>query len=283
MGRFFPYLGGKTHLINDLLRLIPLHRVYCEVFGGSAELLFSKPRSQTEVYNDINGDLVNLFLVVRDHHEELIKRLEWIPQSREIYESWMREFKEDRAVEDPIERAARFYFMLCCQFGGKMYGGWAYGKTRAHWSKKRIKKLKSIHRRLNGVYIEHNDFRKVIKAWDHPDTFFFLDPPYLEKTGYTAEGFDERDHRDLAELLRKTEGKWLLTVGDHPLMWELYKDKEYSIDVVTAPLTAEKIDLGEKRGAYANLIIKNYEKNLSQSPLGMFLESRETAQNEFTD
>jgi len=273
VGRFFPYLGGKTLLIPRLLRLIPAHDVYVEVFGGSAELLFAKPRSHIEVYNDINGDLVNLFLVTRDRLEDMLVRLDWLLHSREIYETWKNDFKNGGGPEDPVERAARFYYILSNQFAGKMYGGWAYGFDKnPHWTENRVKKLRGIHQRLQGVYVECSDFRKVMETWDSPETFFFCDPPYLDTTGY-RQGFSRKDHEDLAELLGRVEGKWLLTVGDHPLMRELYSG--YVVEEQDTSTWSKKVEAGGDRPRFNNLIIRNYDfSDPSQTVLGRYLYSR---------
>jgi len=72
---FFPYIGGKYNLLKALLPLVSRHHIYVEVFGGAANLLFNKPPSPVEVYNDVDGDIVNLFCVVRDHRDEFAERL----------------------------------------------------------------------------------------------------------------------------------------------------------------------------------------------------------------
>ena len=269
MGRFFPYLGGKTAMIPHLLKLIPAHDIYIEIFGGSAELLFSKARSQAEVYNDINGDLVNLFMVVRDKPQAFKERLEWLLQSRETHEKWKTQFKTNQAPQEPVERAVRFYYILCTQFAGKMWGGWAYPRiNRRYWGEHRIKILTEIHRRLQRVYIERSDFRKIFSTWDTPNSFFYCDPPYLDTAGY-QQGFSRADHEDLARRLRGLEGKWLLTVGENPLMRELYAD--YPIDEVEILCSAKKTERGGSKTRFTNLIIKNYDLgDPSQTILGQY-------------
>lgn len=272
MGRFFPYLGGKTHLIDDLLKLIPYHETYVEVFGGSGELLFSKTKSKHEVFNDINHNLINLFTQVRDNISAVQSRLKYIPNSREYYETWTRDFKRGLSPSDPIERAARFYYLLCNNFAGKIYGGWGFGHRTSAWNENRIKKLPAISKRLSGVYVECSDFRKLISTWDSEDTFHFCDPPYLGTVGY-KQGFDEDDHKDLAEILRNVKGKWLLTLNDHPLFHELYDD--FIIDVIDIQLSIEKKENQEKRKTYPNMIIRNYDSgDISQSILGGYLYDR---------
>ena len=71
---FFPYIGGKYNLLKTLAPLIPPHEIYVEVFGGAANLLLNKPPSPVEVYNDVDGEIVNLFLVVRDSPKDFVER-----------------------------------------------------------------------------------------------------------------------------------------------------------------------------------------------------------------
>ena len=256
-------------MISELITHIPAHETYVEVFGGSAELLFSKYPSKQEVYNDINGDLVNLFLQVRDNLDKIMDRLQWLPHSREIHEKWCNDFRKGLAPSDPIERAARFYYILCTQFAGKMLAGWAYGKGKKYWGPSRISKLPAISKRLENVTVEHSDFRKTIQVWDSKNTFFFLDPPYYDTADY-KQGFNEQDHRDLAELLSTLDGTWLLTYNDHPFIRDLYSC--YKIESMEIQLTSKKIEANEKRPRFINLIIKNFDQSdPSQSLLGTYL------------
>ncbi|NIV68353.1 hypothetical protein GWN43_05875, partial [Candidatus Bathyarchaeota archaeon] len=112
-GRFIPFLGGKYFLASRLLPLFPEHRIYVEVFGGSAVLLFRKDRadSEIEVYNDLDGELVNLFTVVRDQYPAFQKRLRWLLYSREWKETWVH-----TQSEDPVERAVRTWYVYNSSF-----------------------------------------------------------------------------------------------------------------------------------------------------------------------
>ena len=81
---FFPYIGGKYNLLKALLPLVPSHHIYVEVFGGAANLLLNKPPSPVEVYNDVDGDIVNLFSVVRDRRDEFIRRFKLVLYSQDL-------------------------------------------------------------------------------------------------------------------------------------------------------------------------------------------------------
>jgi DNA adenine methylase len=110
-GIFFRYLGGKHFLLKELLKRIPPHEVYVEVFGGSADLLFHKPPSKVEVYNDIDGDLVNLFEVVRNNFDEFHEKAKWLLYSRELHEKFEKEKSNDK-----IEQALRTWYVYQTSF-----------------------------------------------------------------------------------------------------------------------------------------------------------------------
>lgn len=239
-------------MIPELLEIMPPHKRYVEVFGGSAELLLCKPRSRQEVYNDINGYLVNLFIQVRDNLERVVERLNWLPFSRDLYENWSHDYQYGVAPSDPVENAARFYYVLCSQFAGKMYGGWAVGKTA--WTQRRVEKLGVISERLQGVAVECNDFEKILRTWDKPDAFFFLDPPYLGMTGY-RQGFGLKQHKRLRLSLEEVQGKWLLTLNDHPTVRKIYK--QYAMIETKTSLAAEKLGQKQTRSNLKQLIITN--------------------------
>lgn len=103
-------MGGKRKLLDELFRVMPAHRCYVEVFSGGAALFFAKEPSAVEVINDINGDLVNLYRVVKDDDEALIARLQWLFASRQIFYEY-RDFAKNATLSN-LERAARFFFIM---------------------------------------------------------------------------------------------------------------------------------------------------------------------------
>ncbi|MEM4649638.1 MAG: DNA adenine methylase [Candidatus Bathyarchaeia archaeon] len=251
---FFGYLGGKQYLLKHLLKLIPLHRVYCEPFGGAASLLLNKPFSEVEVYNDKCGDLVNLFLAVRDSPEEFLEKFKFLVYSRKLHDEWRKELKSNEASIDPVEQAARFLYILLTSYAGDFNGGWQISRTKPRKFVIEEETLKKIHERLKNVYIECDDFTRVIPRWDGVDTFFYLDPPYIG-TENNFYDLTEQEHCNLAELLRSVKGKWLLTYNDHLLIYKLYKG--FKISKVSVAAVASKVKNG-KRGRIRHLIIRNY-------------------------
>src|SRR3569832_1357073 len=80
-----PWIGGKRRLADQIFRRFPSHTCYVEEFAGAAALYFAKTPSDVEVINDINGDLVNLYRVVKHHLEEFVRQFKWALSSRQVY------------------------------------------------------------------------------------------------------------------------------------------------------------------------------------------------------
>jgi len=262
---FLQYIGGKSRLVKRLLQLMPPHKCYVEVFGGGAQLLFAKEPSRTEVYNDVDGRLVNLFMVARDRSLELQERLMTLPYSRRLY----REYNRSVETGDPLEDAVRFFYVVRSSFGGQVGSGWSVGTTKneagAYFSV--VSRLALVSKRLENVQVEDLDFRECIKRYDRAWTLFFLDPPYYGVKRY-KHVFSEQDHADLAEILRHVKGKWLLTYNDHPRVRSLYAGFDLELDKLPAYGQMRKGE--ERRDTWDQLIIANYEL---QRPL-QFLKYR---------
>jgi len=250
------YIGGKHFLVRTLLGLIPAHRVYVEVFGGGAHLLLNKEPSHIEVYNDINGDLVNLFTVVRDRPDDFVKAFDLWLYSRELRERYLRE----PMPTDPVERAARFFFLIESSFSGDIHGGMkgtgGKVKNEARTFFRKLQRIHEISRRLRNVFIERRDFREIIKLYDSKDTFFYCDPPYWEAQSFEYQyDFTEKDHVDLWDLLRRIKGKFLLTYGDSSIIRALYKDFYFFHG---GRIARGSKSLGTMKKAFKHLIIMNY-------------------------
>ena len=215
----FGYFGGKFFMADKLMPLFPDHKTYVEVFGGSGAILINKKPSEIEVYNDIDGELYNFFKVIAD--EKLFKKFQekisLLPYSRECYYEY-RDMRTDKL--NKVERAVRFYYLIkSTRHSTCKYTGWKFS-VEANMPKriKSVDKLSLIHKRLSDVYIDNLDFRKLIANWDRPDTFFYLDPPYVVSSsksgGYMFEMTD-KDHNDLIDILLNIKGKWLLSGYDN--------------------------------------------------------------------
>ena len=230
------YHGGKHRLAAWIVEQFPAHTVYVEPFGGGGSVLLRKPRCYAEVYNDLDGEIVNLFRVARDHGEELLQRIELTPYARA-------EFDESfQPAADPIEQARRTIVRSHMGFGGNLTRpnrdqtpqrtGWRTysGKNRRsipagdwhNWPDS----LPQIIARLRGIIIENRPAMEVMAKHDTPSTLHYVDPPYVHSTrgfdcggsvrGYRYEMSDEQ-HRELAAFLATLKGKVIVSGYPCPL------------------------------------------------------------------
>ena len=239
------YFGGKGNMVAKLLRLIPPHDVYVEVFGGGASLLFAKQPSPVEVYNDINDELVNLFQVIRDPItlQEFQKLVSLTPYAREEFYYYKDTLDSSK---DDIDRAYNYFVMNRQSFAGGGTG-WGYVVTESYRNMSgvvslylsAIAMLPQVADRLLQVQIEHDDFRKIIPRYDTPGTLFYLDPPYVPSTrrngGYKHEMTVE-DHEDLLKLIINIRGKVMLSGYNNDLYKSYLDGREgwHRIDYKTA-------------------------------------------------
>lgn len=174
MNSFMGWIGGKKLLRNEIVRRFPeKFGRYIEVFGGAAWVLFARERhADLEVYNDANGDLVNLFRCVKYHCPELQRELSGMLNSRELFEDFKAQYCVWGMTE--IQRAARFFMLVKTSYGSDAR---TYGCIKKDITTM-TEYLSRIQERLSGVVIENKDFENLIKVYDRPDALIYLDPPY---------------------------------------------------------------------------------------------------------
>lgn len=183
------YLGGKWRLAPWIISHFPAHRLYVEPFGGAASVLLRKPRSMGECYNDLDGEVVNLFRVLRDMDSatELRRRISLTPFSREEYDAAFLQ------AEEPVERARRLVVRSYMGHGSSS----ALSKKSTGFRASLVNRggalpagewptlpgaLSAVTDRLQGVLIENRPALQVIDRYDEPDALIYLDPPYVTDT-----------------------------------------------------------------------------------------------------
>ncbi|MFP2263685.1 DNA adenine methylase [Citrobacter braakii] len=216
-----PWIGGKRRLAKHILPLFPAHTCYVEPFCGAAALYFLKVPSKTEVINDINGELVNLYRVVKHHLEEFVRQFKWALVSRQIYK-WLQDTPEETLTD--IQRAARFYYLQKQAFGGKV-ADHTFGTSTTsapRFNLLRIEEeLSMAHLRLSRTLIEHLDWYQCIERYDRPHTLFYCDPPYWGTEGYGVD-FPIGNYIRMAALARSIKGKMIISVNDIPEMRRVF-------------------------------------------------------------
>lgn len=252
------WLGGKRRLRSKIIERLPQHTCYVEVFGGAGWVLFGKEPVKVEVYNDIDGELVNFFRVIKSCHRAFVQAFDWILVSRTLFNDFIRTDPKDL---DEIQRAVRFYYLIKIAFGGKSVGqSFGYAKTgKSNLNLETLyETIAAVHQRLRRVYIEEGTFERTIERYDGRDTVFFLDPPYFETSGYRY-GLELADYERLAAVLGGIEGKFLLTINDHEKM-RLAFERYYIEEVEVSYSIARDVN---SRREFGELIVTNYQPEVS--------------------
>lgn len=212
--------GGKTRLLKSILPHIPEHDIYCEPFFGGGAVLFTKERARQEVINDMDGNLVALYRNVQFHLPALIEELDWLFASRDN----LHDFIAQPGLTD-LQRAARFLLVNRTSFGANMHS-FGVSKSKGGGIGFRHKKvadlLATAQERLEGVIVENIPYERCLKNYDTPETFFFLDPPYLNAQVDAYKGWTEEQMRGFRREVEKLQGSWMVTVDDSPLNRKLF-------------------------------------------------------------
>lgn len=218
---FLSYFGAKWKIAPWVISFLPGSRNYVEPFGGSGAVLLRKPRSHTEVYNDLDRNVCNAFRMLRDRPDELVRALDLTPYAREEYE---RAFEE---CGDELEMARRF--VVRCWLGHSQCAGFSdrqghpgfstaekgTGGSRSMGWANYADSLLGVVDRMRGVVIENRPAMELFDMWDTAETAWYLDPPYVHKTRLDSAIYrhemSDGEHLDMLERVRLLKGTVVLS------------------------------------------------------------------------
>lgn len=224
-----PYFGGKTNLAGRIVDLLPSHDHYVEPFAGSLAVLLAKPRSRMETVNDIDGDLMTFWRILRDRPEDLARVAALTPHSRGEHKA-----AYDLEACDDLERARRVWILLSQGRGSTLRRtGWRYyakpaGSTYSmpDYLGAYVQRMAPAASRLAGVSLECRDALDVIADYGRsPDVLLYVDPPYLgseRSANYRHEMTGEQEHRALAKALEASSATVILSGYPSQLYEDLY-------------------------------------------------------------
>ena len=225
-----PWFGGKKYLARRIIERIEAapHTCYAEPFVGLGGVFLRRGRRpKAEVLNDINGEIVNLFRIVREHPDELARQFDWALSSRAEFRRFV---LTPADILTDVQRAARFVYLQRLSFGGKPATeatAGAIGLNAWHPAKVRSALVQRLigaaHTRLQGVTVECLEWDVFIRRYDRPWTFFYIDPPYWgHETDYGKGIFSREDFAEMAALLRGLKGRFILSLNDRPEVRECF-------------------------------------------------------------
>ncbi len=231
----FGWYGGKYSHLDWLLPLLPESQHYCEPFGGSAAVLLNRKPSPVETYNDLDADVANFFRVLREQKAELTEAIGLTPFSREEF---CIACEKTQGISN-LERARRFFVRARQVRTGlaqtASLGRWANCKNTSRagmsgvvsrWLGS-IEQLPEIAERLLRVQIENRPALEIVKLYDSKGTLFYCDPPYPHEARGDSKAYgyemSDREHRELAAVLRKAKGRVAVSGYRCKLYDSLYK------------------------------------------------------------
>lgn len=229
------YYGGKSYMTDTLKKHFPPnYKTYVEGFGGGASLLLNKDETPLEIYNDLEKNIYSLFKVIsnEDSMRRLQERLYKGVYSHQLYDEYKAILKsgEELSIED---RAYYFFYVNHTSFNG--IGGFSYNPLVRRGCSKSISSyfsaidnLETIWSRIQHAIIENRDIFELLDKYDAKDTFFYLDPPYVQSTRLSSqrylEEFEDELHIKLIDKLLTIKGKALVSGYDHPIYDKLVEN-----------------------------------------------------------
>ena len=250
-----------------IISFFPAHHCYIEPFGGSAAVLLNKPVSDVEIYNDLDGRIVELMDYIKEAPDRLFEEVYNMPYGRPVFQKLKKELIKDAKSGglEPFERATRFFYIKNVVYGGFERGGPRISKVINEATKyyQRCLGIFNISDRLRNVTLEKLDFREIFKRYDGTEVLFYIDPPYYGIDQYGI-SFKEQDHIDLAAILQKIKAKTIVSYYVLPEIMAMYPgwhvEKRYFVKgSVTSKMEDENFKPKEKG---AEILLMNFKPEL---------------------
>lgn len=220
--RLMKYPGAKTAMIPDIENVFHNSelRKFIDVFGGSGIILLNV-RAPEKVYNDLDFEMFNLFMVLQKHSQTLYNNFYGLVRNGELSRAQLkirnsRDRKNDMPVQDtdrlgPDQLALKTLKDRTMSFGGMGETYSTREKSVHRYALKTLEQFPDIRREVKSWILENLDFRELIRKYDSKGAFFYLDPPYYGKKWYNY-NFETRDYEDLNDLMKNMKGKYLMNI-----------------------------------------------------------------------
>ncbi|MUG26017.1 DNA adenine methylase [Paenibacillus macerans] len=245
--RILHYPGSKWSMTDWIIDNMPDHQTYLEPFFGSGAVFFNKKPATLETINDLDGDIVNLFRVIRECPGELAKLVHWTPYSREEY------YASYETGGGELEQARRFLVRCWMARGARSSSRNGWRHIIDHNGPRPVKqwndvpeKILSITNRLKGVQIEQQPAIQLIKRYKRPEVLIYADPPYVLETRHGRiykHEMQEEDHIELLDVLDEHPGPVILSGYAHPLYDNRLSHWERETKIVTAEAAQHRTEV----------------------------------------
>lgn len=232
----FPYIGKKPPRIGrEVVNAFEQSgcEIFVDLFCGSLAMLCYLSWDVKVVVNDINGNLTNLYTVIRDSPSDFVSEVMKLPYSEVVFQRLTEDLKSADNMSE-LDRAVAFFYVSFSAYRGRMDNPLFHISTtvntnRAEDYQKSIQWILQLSKRLQSVEILNRDFRKVLKSYNAEDVFVYADCPYLGTEDYYENVFSMEDHKDLAEMLKTHKGKFALSSKAKKELRKLYRSNNHFV------------------------------------------------------
>ena len=286
----FGYYGSKQRLANSILKHMPPHHCWVELFGGALALTMAKKPAMIEIINDLDDNIVNVFQQIRDNGDELVKLIELTPYARTELTRARQTCDED----SNLERARKFLVQAMMSVNGVMagnMGGFSFSDTYTReYREARVNRwhnypgrLKAVMSRLRDARIENKDgIELLVKYSNRPATLVYIDPPYLADriVGYHLEAIDQDFHERLLSQALLCKCMIMISGYNSNTYTELLERKggwhRVELNAVTQTTNGDR--LGREEVLWMN---KSAEKAWKTDSIGIRLKREEIKNRKF--
>jgi DNA adenine methylase len=246
MKPFFGRVGGKRKLLPKIAPFLPEDmQVYCEPFVGGGAVFLSKDKwANVEVINDIDRDIYDLWNDISAVSQDAVNNMDWIRDNDKV-----KHLINTPPSTDPVERFYRNMYISANTFGSNRR---SVKNVRQQYSGTAFKTIENYHKRLDGVIIRNQDYKEIIKEFDSPDTFFYLDPPYSNTTRDLGYKF-YLTNKELLEQLRNIRGLFCMSYDFSETNMELFD--EFNIEIFEFDYSYNRVD---ETSTKKEMLIMNY-------------------------
>ncbi|HRY33382.1 MAG TPA: DNA adenine methylase [Bacteroidales bacterium] len=237
------YYGGKQKMLRHILPLIPEHHLYDEPFCGGAAVYWAKKPAKVEVINDLNEELINFYIVVKTQYQAIKELVKSTLHSRKMHaQAWA--IYSDPKPHDQVKRAWAVWVLATQGFSSQLSNSWGYDRKKGSMAikvrNKKIQFTEDLALRLEYTQVECRDAISVIRTFDTPGSFHYLDPPYPNTDQAHYAGYTVDDLEQLLKTLTQVKGKFLLSNYPQAVIDEYCKEYGWYQRCFKMPVAASK-------------------------------------------
>lgn len=266
------YYGGKQNLVTTILPLIPKHKTYVEPFVGGGAIFWSKPKSDVEVINDYNRELINFYECVQNDFVDLEKMIRISLHSRSLHNDATVIYNNPHMFSR-LQRAWSIWVLSAQSFSSMLDGTWGYDKIKGTTSQKIANRRETFTEdlavRIQNVQIECTDALRIIRARDYDEAFHYCDPPYYNSDCGHYDGYTIDDFENLLKLLSEVKGRFLMSSYPSEILKKYTEDNGWNVRTIEQSVSVAN-GTGKPGKKKIEVLTANYDLSNPKDDLTLF-------------